>query len=70
MAQIILNRTYNYSEDFDQASKEICKECASIRLMVPKDSMKLSITKEDWKQQWKGRQESTSSSESALHCRM
>ena len=35
--------------------------------MVPKDSMKLSITKEDWKQQWKGKQESTYSSESGLH---
>ncbi len=29
--------------------------------------MKLSIMKEDWKQQWKGRRESTSSSESGLH---
>jgi hypothetical protein len=35
--------------------------------MVPKDSMKLSIMKEDWKQQWKGKLESTSSSESSLH---
>jgi hypothetical protein len=29
--------------------------------------MKLVITKKDWKQQWKGKQESTSSSESGLH---
>ncbi len=29
--------------------------------------MKLSITEEDWKRQWKGKQEPTSSSESGLH---
>jgi hypothetical protein len=66
-AQRILNGTYSYPEEFDQATKEICKECTCIRLMVPKDSAKLSIMKEDWKQQWKGKQESTSSSESGLH---
>jgi hypothetical protein len=35
--------------------------------MIPKDSMNLAITKEDWKQQWRGRRESTASSESGLH---
>jgi hypothetical protein len=44
-AQRNLNRTYSYEENFAQATKEICKECACIRLLVPKDSMKLSITK-------------------------
>jgi hypothetical protein len=69
MAQRILNGTYSYPENFDQATKEICKECVRIRLLVPKDSVKLSITKEDWKQQWRGKQESTSSSNSGLHFR-
>ncbi len=67
MAQRILNGTYKYPEDFDQATKEKCEECVRIRLMVPKDSMKVAITKEDWKIQWKGKQESASSSESGLH---
>ncbi len=35
--------------------------------MVWKDLMKVTITKEDWKIQWKGKQESTSSSELGLH---
>jgi hypothetical protein len=35
--------------------------------MVPKDSLDLSITRHDWRWQWKGRRESTSSSESGLH---
>jgi hypothetical protein len=48
-AQRILNGTYSYPEEFNQATEEICRECACIRLMLPKDSMKLSITKEDWK---------------------
>ncbi len=54
-AQRILNGTYSYPEKFDQATKEIYRECACIRLTVPKDSMKLSIMKEDSKQQWKGK---------------
>ncbi len=35
--------------------------------MIPKDSMNLDISKNDWKKQWKGRQESTAYSESGLH---
>ncbi len=63
----ILAGTYDFLEDFDQATREICEECAQIRLMVPKDSLDLSITRHDWRRQWKGRRESTSSSESGLH---
>jgi hypothetical protein len=58
-AQCILNETYTFPEDFDQATKKICKECVRIRLMVPKDSLNITITKDDWKWQWNGRQEST-----------
>jgi hypothetical protein len=38
MADAILARTYIYPPSFDQAMREICKECARIRLMIPKDS--------------------------------
>jgi hypothetical protein len=65
--QRILNGTYPYPEDFDQATQEICEEFARIRLMIPKDSMNLDISKNDWKKQWKGRRESAASSESGLH---
>jgi hypothetical protein len=50
----ILAGTYNFPEDFDQATREICEECARIQLMVPKNSLDLSITRHDWRRQWKG----------------
>jgi hypothetical protein len=66
-AERILAGTYNYPDDFNQATREICEECAWIGLMVPKDSLDLSITRHDWRRRWKGRQESASSSEYGLH---
>jgi len=66
-AQRILNGTYAYPPDFDQATREICEECAKIRAMIPQDSMNTIITKEDWCKQWRGKRESTSSSASGLH---
>jgi hypothetical protein len=53
-AKAILDRTYVYPEDFDQATKEICLECARIQCMIPKDSLNTTITKEEWRRQWKG----------------
>jgi len=35
--------------------------------MIPINSLNMLITKEEWKQQWRGRRESTSSSELGLH---
>jgi hypothetical protein len=61
-AQAILKGTYKYPPDFDQATREICKECARIRLMIPKNYISTVISKEDWKGQWRGLQESTSPS--------
>jgi hypothetical protein len=53
-AQCILNGTYTFPEDFNQATKAIWEECARVRLMVCKDSLNITITKDDWKQRWKG----------------
>jgi hypothetical protein len=66
-AQQILDGLYPYPPDFDQVSKEICEECARIRMMIPQDSLITTITKNDWERQWKGCRELTSSSESGLH---
>jgi hypothetical protein len=63
----ILDGTFEYPTDFNQATKKICEECARIWMMIPKDSLDTVLTKEDWQRQWRGRQESTSSSESGLH---
>jgi hypothetical protein len=62
-----LNGKYTYPDDFDKATREICEECARIRLKVPKDSINLSINSTDWKMQWRGKCKATSSSESGLH---
>ena len=44
----ILDGTYDFSRDFDEATKEILQECALIRLRIPADSINTLITKEDW----------------------
>jgi hypothetical protein len=66
-AKAILDGTYDSPPDFDEATKEILMECAMIREMIPINSLNTLITKEEWKRQWRGRRESTSSSESGLH---
>jgi hypothetical protein len=66
-AKAILDGTYKFPPDFDQATKEILLECTRIRVMIPINSLNTLITKEEWKRQWRGRRESTSSSESGLH---
>ena len=66
-AKAILDGTYKFPPDFNTATKEIFRECAMIRTMIPASSLITRISKEEWKQQWRGRRELTSSSESGLH---
>jgi hypothetical protein len=66
-AMAILAGTYKYPPNFDQVTREICEECARIRQMIPKDSVRIHMNKEEWQYQWKSRKESTSSSVSGLH---
>ena len=44
----ILEGTYVYPPDFDQATKEILQECAAIHLQIPKSLVNTMIMKEDW----------------------
>jgi hypothetical protein len=46
-ARALLNGTYEYLPDFDQATREICEECACIWCMIPKDSLCTDISKEN-----------------------
>ncbi len=48
MAQAILDKTYEYPEDFDAATRELCEECALIRQMIPADSVGTKMMKEDF----------------------
>jgi hypothetical protein len=66
-AQAILAGTYQYPPEFDEATKEILKECAKIHLMIPKDSVSTRITKDDWDGHWNMAKESASSSASGQH---
>ena len=47
IAQAVLDGTYQYPPDFDQATKELCEECARIWLIVPKNSIRTAINKDE-----------------------
>ncbi len=53
MAEAILEGTYQYPPEFDEATKEILQECALIRLQVPNNSVSTTITPDDWSNQWR-----------------
>ena len=42
-AKAILEGTYHYPPDFDEATKDILQECALIHLRVPKNSVSTTI---------------------------
>ena len=66
-AQSILNGTYSFPDDFDEATRELCEEFARIRLKIPKDSLRMTITEEEWASHWNKAREDTSSSYSGRH---
>ena len=63
----ILNGTYKFPPDFNQATREILMEYARIQEMIPINSLNTLITKEECGRQWRGRRESTLLLESGLH---
>jgi hypothetical protein len=66
-ANAILEGTCTYPPDFDEATKEILKECALIRTRVPKNSVTITILPDDWTNHWRWAREETSSSTSGRH---
>jgi hypothetical protein len=66
-ASAILDGTFVYPPWFDEPTREILQECAVIRQTVPKDSVTLTITAEEWSGHWRKANESTSSSISGRH---
>jgi hypothetical protein len=67
VATDILEGGYTYPEDFDQATQELCKECALICRIIPKNSVRIKMTKGDYKAHWKRTKLETSLSCSGLH---
>ena len=66
-ARQVLEGSYNYPADFDEATKELCEACARIRLGVPARSVNTTVKHEEWADCWSKANEKTSSSESGLH---
>jgi hypothetical protein len=66
-SQKILDGTYDYPKDFDEATKEILQECALIWLKIPPSLLDTLITKEDWGNHWGKAKEETSSLVSGCH---
>ena len=66
-ARQVLAGTYKYPNWFDEATKELCLECAAIRLGVPPRSVATTIRHQEWSSRWSKAKEKTSSSESGLH---
>jgi len=67
VAKAILNGSYIYPHDFDQATKELCMACARIRQSIPKNSIPSDISQHHWSRRWRKAKEDTSSSVSGLH---
>ena len=63
----ILEGTYVYPPEFDQATKEILQECAAIQLKIPRSSVSATITSDDWDNHWSRAKEETSSLLSRRH---
>ena len=66
-AQSVLDGTYDFPPDMDDATRELFEEIAHIRSKMPADSVNGLILQECWQQRWKKVKEDTSSSQSSLH---
>ena len=63
----MLDGTYNYTEDFDPPTKELLKECARVRTIIPAWSVNINLKQGGWQHRWSKAKEKTSSSVSGLH---
>ncbi len=66
-AQPVLDGTYNFPSDIDEATKELFVEIAQIRSIIPPNLVTGIITREHWQQRWKKVKEDMSLSLSGLH---
>jgi hypothetical protein len=67
MAHAVLDGTYVYADNFDEATKKICWECVAIQALIPPELLNILLTKEDWSHKWWGRCKTTSLLKSGLH---
>jgi hypothetical protein len=67
MARSVLDGSYDFPPDIDEATKELFEECAKIRSIAPANSVTGIISQECWQQRWNKVKEDTSLSPSGLH---
>ncbi len=67
-ARAVLDGSYDFPPDIDNATKELFEECAKIQSIIPANSVTGAISREQWQQQWKKVEEDTSLSPSGLNC--
>ncbi len=65
-AQTVLDGTYDFPPDMDEATRELFEEIAQIRTIIPSNSVTGVISRERWQQHWKKVKEDTSLSQSGL----
>jgi hypothetical protein len=63
----VLDGTYKMPPESDPATAKLFAEIAKIRAIIPKDSVSIKITPNQWKLYWQVVNEETSSSKSGLH---
>ncbi len=68
-AQAVLDGTYSFPPNMDEATKDLFLEITQIRQIVPADSVSGCISRAHWQQWWQRVREETSSSISGLHFR-
>jgi hypothetical protein len=66
-AKTVLDGTYNFPPDMGMATRELFKEIAQIRSIVPPNSVTGAVLRKQWQKRWKKVKENTSSSQSGLH---
>ena len=67
MAQTVLDGTYDFPLDMDEATGELFEEIAQIRTIIPLNLVMGVILREHWQQRWKKVKEDTSSLQLGLH---
>ncbi len=66
-SKAVLEGTYKMPPNFDKATAELFAKIAAICAIIPKDSVSITITPNQWKRYWKTVNEETSSSQLGLH---
>jgi hypothetical protein len=50
-ARAVLDGSYDFPPDIDNATKELFEECAKIQSIIPANSVTGAISREQWQQQ-------------------